>query len=260
VNGVAQSYDANGNMTVRVVDGVTYVQAWDAENRLASATNRATGETTTFAYDAEGTLVKRTTATETTYYVGGIYEAGEKLPVDVTPVNGGVLAQDAASGTGYLMYSAESVQTRFDPPPPGAAAEHFIAVIYDGAWKYDSNSAYYTFTPTNTDVLVADVDLSANTVSDLAWQRGMYYGVAYGYAGGDLAFEAEMFGGETSPGEFQVTGSYLIANAITRTRYYHFNGQRVAMRRAGPEAPNVLYFLQGDHGSLPLADSWAVWP
>ena len=73
VDGVAQSYDANGNMTVRAVDGVTYAQGWDHENRLARVSTG--GVTTTFTYDANGALIKKEDPTVgTTYYVGPHYE------------------------------------------------------------------------------------------------------------------------------------------------------------------------------------------
>ncbi len=32
-------YDANGNMTKRIENGITYTQTWDAENRLVVVTN-----------------------------------------------------------------------------------------------------------------------------------------------------------------------------------------------------------------------------
>ena len=65
-------YDANGNMTTRV-EGVTYNQAWDAENRLTSVTGNGT---TTFTYDGDGARVKKVDATGTTAYVGAIEEIG----------------------------------------------------------------------------------------------------------------------------------------------------------------------------------------
>jgi len=73
VDGVPQSYDANGNITVRAVDGVTYAQGWDHENRLAWVSTG--GVTTTFMYDANGALVKKEDPTAgTTSYVGPHYE------------------------------------------------------------------------------------------------------------------------------------------------------------------------------------------
>ena len=74
IGGVQQYwYDANGNMTTRVEDGVTYTQAWDAENRLTSVTT-SSGQTTTFTYDADGQRIRRIDASGTTVTIGNYYE------------------------------------------------------------------------------------------------------------------------------------------------------------------------------------------
>ena len=59
-------------MTLRVVDGVTYSQTWDAENRLVQVISGT--QTTQFVYDADGALVKKVVDGETTVYVGDHYE------------------------------------------------------------------------------------------------------------------------------------------------------------------------------------------
>ncbi|WP_420628130.1 RHS repeat-associated core domain-containing protein [Candidatus Leptofilum sp.] len=50
------AYDDNGNMTSRTEGGVTYTQNFDVQNRLTSVV--ASGDTTTFSYDASGFRVK----------------------------------------------------------------------------------------------------------------------------------------------------------------------------------------------------------
>ena len=72
--GESYTYDANGNMTECVVDGVTYTQAWDAENRLASVTGG--GHTTTLAYDANGALVKKAVDGQTTVCPSALLRPG----------------------------------------------------------------------------------------------------------------------------------------------------------------------------------------
>ncbi|HSJ56690.1 MAG TPA: Ig-like domain-containing protein, partial [Anaerolineae bacterium] len=72
VNNIGQSYDDNGNMTTRIVDGVTYEQTWDVENRLQSVT--VGDDVTTFTYDGDGALVKKAAPDGITYYVGNYYE------------------------------------------------------------------------------------------------------------------------------------------------------------------------------------------
>jgi YD repeat-containing protein len=70
-------YDANGNMTTRSENGVTWTQTYNAENRLASMTAGTT--TWLFSYDGDGNRVGQlitngTSAVSTTYFVGGAYE------------------------------------------------------------------------------------------------------------------------------------------------------------------------------------------
>jgi RHS repeat-associated protein len=71
--GESYAYDANGNMITRVEGGLTYIQTFDAENRLISVT--VSGQTTQFIYDGDGNLVKKIKPDGSkTLYVGGIYE------------------------------------------------------------------------------------------------------------------------------------------------------------------------------------------
>jgi YD repeat-containing protein len=50
------AYDHNGNMTSRTEDGITYLQAWNAENKLARVTWTEDGRdyATTYVYDGDG--------------------------------------------------------------------------------------------------------------------------------------------------------------------------------------------------------------
>jgi RHS repeat-associated protein len=67
--GAAYQYDANGNMTNRNGDALTY----DAENHLTSVVKG--GVTTSFAYNGDGTRVKRSVSNAgTMYYIGNYYE------------------------------------------------------------------------------------------------------------------------------------------------------------------------------------------
>ena len=59
-------------MLTRVENGVTYQQAWDAENRLTVVTNTVSGAVTTFTYDGDGARVKKVDAAGTTAYAGSV--------------------------------------------------------------------------------------------------------------------------------------------------------------------------------------------
>jgi RHS repeat-associated protein len=82
-NGNSYKYDANGNMTQRVVDGQKFALGYDAENRLVKVcqdpSNNAicdTGETVvaSFVYNGDGERVKSTLNGVTTTFVGSHYE------------------------------------------------------------------------------------------------------------------------------------------------------------------------------------------
>jgi hypothetical protein len=84
-------------------------------------------------------------------------------------INLGIAAIDSATGTGYLLYSVQSVQSRFSTnPPAGDNSDHLISVRYhQGQWQYATNTDWYNFTPVASDVLIAAVDFENDTVSDL---------------------------------------------------------------------------------------------
>ena len=63
--------------------GLTYIQTFDAENRLISVT--VSGQTTQFIYDGDGNLVKKIKPDGSkTLYVGGVYEVDKTSSDSVT--------------------------------------------------------------------------------------------------------------------------------------------------------------------------------
>lgn len=81
----------------------------------------------------------------------------------------GVAVDDSATGAGYLMFSAASVHARFAANAPAAgAADHVIAVRYSGGqWQYNNDAGWFAFTPAADDLLLAEVDFTADTVYGL---------------------------------------------------------------------------------------------
>ncbi|MBL1193221.1 MAG: hypothetical protein D8M60_02595 [Chloroflexi bacterium] len=77
------SYDANGNMTCRIEDGVTWRQTYNAENRLSkveeitsgTCASGTAGDTWTFTYDGNGTRIKQVNPDDTIslFLGGGMY-------------------------------------------------------------------------------------------------------------------------------------------------------------------------------------------
>jgi YD repeat-containing protein len=67
----AGGYDANGNLTSRVVDGEAYLLSYDADGSLTGVSGAASAA---FVYDGDGNRVKGTVNGTTTVYVGNYFE------------------------------------------------------------------------------------------------------------------------------------------------------------------------------------------
>lgn len=132
-------------------------------------------------------------------------------------LNLGVAAYDQRSGVGYVMYSEESVHSRFaDTPPSQWNANHLIAVIYlDGEWKIDRNVfTLEPFVPRSSDVLLVEIDFGANSVSYLEGIKTSIEGIHAGYVSSDLTVIPETWGGEPDEGEFWIQGSEITIDNI----------------------------------------------
>lgn len=126
------------------------------------------------------------------------------------PLGRGIQVIDSATGTGYLMYSVESVHTRFVDPHP-KNSDHLIAVRYEnGQWEYNNNTAWLPFTPDGDDRLLATVDFDNDTVSSLQGTGGEIAGIGQGFIHADLEFLANFWNGGPNLGEFTVTGTFFM--------------------------------------------------
>jgi RHS repeat-associated protein len=118
------TYDANGNMTCRVEEGLTYVQTYNAENRLHVATKLLEGTCQTplktdlqwdFAYDGDGNRMKQvvsafdpdtqeiTGVSVTSYFMGGLYEETDGTATVYYAAAGMTVAMSDANGLKYLL-------------------------------------------------------------------------------------------------------------------------------------------------------------
>ena len=131
--------------------------------------------------------------------------------IEIGSVGSGIAVEDVATGLGYLMYSPESVFTRFVANPPHAKnAVHLIAVRHvNSIWEYSDNTSWFAFTPMLGDHLLAAVDFSNDTVTPLQGQSGLVEGIPQGFIDADLVFSADQWNGKHNNGEFSVSGSYF---------------------------------------------------
>ncbi|MBX2819582.1 MAG: hypothetical protein KTR29_07870, partial [Rhodothermaceae bacterium] len=135
-------------------------------------------------------------------------------------LNLGVAAFDARSGTGYIMYSEESVHIRFASTPPSQwNADHLIAVVFvDNQWFIDNNEfALVPFTPRMSDRLLVEVDFGANTVTSLEGITTTTNAITTGYISSDLLVTPEVWGGDPDEGEFWIQGTEVTVEGSTPT-------------------------------------------
>ncbi|MDA8745011.1 PKD domain-containing protein [Rubripirellula amarantea] len=139
---------------------------------------------------------------------------------DIGDLKFGVTAQDNGTGTGYLMYTAEDVQSRFAANRPSYAHSSNLIMVrfHAGAWQYDNNTAWVEFTPTTTDRLLADVDFDNDTIVGLMigsdGELAPVEGISVGYVDSDLAFFANQYKGRINPGDFEVSGTFFTTGTV----------------------------------------------
>ncbi|WP_459554667.1 Ig-like domain-containing protein [Lacunimicrobium album] len=177
----------------------------------------------------------------------------------LTNLRYGVGGTDNATGVGYMMYSQQNVRTRFSGLDSNNA-NNFINVRYDGGqWQYDNNLTWVNFTPTSTDVLVASIDFTTDTVTMLKGNFGIVNGISMGYLDGDLLVTANQWKGQANAGEFGVSGRFIsfaastplnnlrfgvaaIDNA-TGTGYLMYSQQSLQSRFPGINSTNASNFI-----------------
>ncbi|WP_269537119.1 glycoside hydrolase family 5 protein [Cerasicoccus fimbriatus] len=196
------------NLEVRVEDGVITVDRDGSTVFTYSDTTFTQGGVGMYAHNCDDAFFDNVV-------VNGY--SGEAFDMrGLGDVNYGIACQDGATGTGYIMWSEENVYDRFDPDPYSDNSSNLIAVIWDGSqWRYDSNSAYVVFTPEDSDVLLAEVDFSNDTITSLEGTDDKFQGMTRGFESGNLTFRADRWHGTSNDGEFTVSGSFFRINGAS---------------------------------------------
>eukprot|EP00933_Yihiella_yeosuensis_P042474 TRINITY_DN3706_c0_g5_i1.p1 TRINITY_DN3706_c0_g5~~TRINITY_DN3706_c0_g5_i1.p1 ORF type:complete len:547 (-),score=72.12 TRINITY_DN3706_c0_g5_i1:94-1734(-) len=139
---------------------------------------------------------------------------------------GSISCSDNNTGSGFIMYTQKPVNTRWSLDKTENdfrkhTASNFVCVRFNGQnWQYDSNwedekerastESWHNFIPVLTDVLVAQVNYAADTVTDLKGANMTYKTIHGGYTDGDISFFPNQgWNGEADNGEFRLTGSYI---------------------------------------------------
>ena len=182
-----------------------------ARDAFGIAEGFAAGDLNFFANRWRGGFNAGEFTVEGTYFIThGSYDGGSR--VSIGAVNNGIAAQDGATGRGFIMYSEDPVHTRFaSHAPHGNNSDHLIAVVYEGCqWYYDDNGGLRAFEPRSTDVLLAEVDFERDTITSLEGVARDAFGIAEGFAAGDLNFFANRWRGGFNAGEFTVEGTFFV--------------------------------------------------
>jgi YD repeat-containing protein len=108
----------------RTVGAITFVQTWDAENRLATIT--AGGVITTYTYNGDGQRVKVASGGSATVYVGSTYEVITSTGAVTTYYYSGPqrVAMRTSAGVTWLAgdhLGSASLATNSTSPPAGSS-------------------------------------------------------------------------------------------------------------------------------------------
>lgn len=189
-----------GTGSTTTTTGATTTTTLATTTTAPTTTTTGTGPTTTTAPTTTTTAPTTTTTTVT------------GTTINYAPAGEGVAAQDSATYSGYIMYSAESVHTRWTANSPFYDnSDHFIAVVYSGGWYYDNNSFLVPFTPRSTDILVAQIDAAADTAVLLAGVNSTVSGIQAGYISGSLTVTPNQYRGSSNMGEWGIGGTSFVA-------------------------------------------------
>ena len=165
----------------------------------------------------------------------------------------GIAVDDDATGTGYMMYSATNVHTRFAASAPFVAnSDQLIAVRYSGGqWQYNDNLEWQTFSPLGGDRLLAEIDFSADTITSLEGTTDHFQGIARGFKSGDLQFFANQWNGSFNLGEFVVTGTNFEGCPLTCDSTVSFDlgtvGPGIAVDDGATGSGYILYSATSVH-------------
>ena len=241
--GFIGGYDANGNLTSRVVNGAATLLSYDAENHLIDVGGAVT---TSFVYDGDGNRVKSTGSYMN--LAAGIVPTG-----DVTINNAQVITDNDPWADDSSQYATATSGLHYVKIDLGAV----YSVNKVNVWHYANDGRTYHSTKTQ----VSADGTSWVTVYDSA-VSGEYQETAQGkeitFATQNVRYVRDYVNGNTvnvyghwveievwGYGTVTYVGNYFEWTGSTNTmeKYYYAGSTRVAVRRGSDN----LYWLLGDH-------------
>jgi hypothetical protein len=76
---------------------------------------------------------------------------------------------------------------------------------------------------------MASINFDTDTITSLVGQNTTYYGIAKGYASGNLVYTADIFGGVSNDGEFTVSGSSFTPHKLVVARKSQPGGSKTRL-------------------------------
>ncbi|MEM7782923.1 MAG: S8 family serine peptidase, partial [Planctomycetota bacterium] len=144
-----------------------------------------------------------------------------KFATDIGALNDGVAGDDAATGDGFLMYSAANVHERWGTFLEGHS-DHLVTVRYQGSgWEFNNNTVWQSFEPAIDDRILADINFGTGDIQSRQGTNGVIHGLQYGYETGDLRYIPNRWAGSGNSGEYTVTGTYF--DGLTSEAVGEFN-------------------------------------
>ena len=143
----------------------------------------------------------------------------QSQPVIASYGSGVACADSRANGIqGYLMYSRESIHTRWKFWS-STQNSNFVCVHYKDGWQYHNNDELRPFSPLPGDRLVASVTFpasatSAVTLRNASLSAGTVHGIALGYHTGSLAVVPNRWDRHNNGGEFTVSGTFTLQSSL----------------------------------------------
>ena len=253
VSGRTFQYDANGNITQRVIAGSTNNLAYDAENHLSGVSGAATA---TFVYDGDGNRVASVDEYQN-------LAAGAPVTSDVTLNNADVATNGdtwANSGTGSDREFASATSGLHYAQVDLGAAYPVDKVI---VWHYAADGRTYhgTKVQVSVDGTNWDTVFSSDSTPPSEYPETAA-GKTITFSSRQVRYVRDWLNGSTSNAynhwvEIEVWGKATTAyvgktfewhgTTSTMVKYYYAGGQRVAMRQGNGTGVSQLYYLLSDH-------------
>ena len=172
-------------------------------------------------------------------------EWGGALATQIGNLGWGVACSDELRGTGYIMYSEESIFARFAAAPISESnqAEHLVCVKYEsGVWTYDTNLQMVEFQPAANDILLFALDFENDRFESAAGEPAQDVGgINFGYAEGDVSIRENWYHGQSNVGEWTISGTQYFPYS-TSEDYVEFDvptGQSIFGDFIDPSIPLV---------------------